>query len=177
MQQMSTIQLADFCRLFAVDDRPVRYILEGFVPKGVDHSPNTGNRREFGPGHADWLAILLKLKQSGLKTALAAEVANFANQAIRAATNNLNWDPRFSPATGGFDRQHQYYLAIGDFDYLQLVPMLITAKTASMNAAGGPSRGERRRLSRSGRLSFLRVDLARIAQVLAQVVWSGPEGR
>ena len=77
METRGTIQLKEFCRLFRVEDRQVRYILEaGHVPDGVRRAPSTGNRREFDPGQAFWLAIVVKLKQVGLKTPLAAEVAD-----------------------------------------------------------------------------------------------------
>jgi hypothetical protein len=93
MPSSPKIQLSEFCSLFDADDRQVRYIIEeGFVPNGVEHSPSAGNRREFGPGHAFWLAIVLKLKQTGLKTAPATDVADFANRGLRSVAQNLSWD-------------------------------------------------------------------------------------
>ena len=93
-----------FCALFGFDNRETRYVLEqGHVPKGVEQSPNTGHHRQFGPGHSFWLAIVLKLKQAGVKTPVAADVADYTNRAIQAVTQNLVWDMPFLPAEGYFD--------------------------------------------------------------------------
>ena len=70
---------------------------QGYVPKGVDISPNTGNRLEFGPGAAFWLAIVIKLKQAGMTTPLAAEVAERVVFGLRTLTQNLGWDWTFLP--------------------------------------------------------------------------------
>ena len=93
MRSPETIQLKEFCKLFEVHDREVRYILEsGHVPYPVLQMPSTGNRREFKPDHAFWLAIVLKLKHCGIKTPLAAESANYSTAALRGVTQNLGWD-------------------------------------------------------------------------------------
>ena len=68
-----TIKLRDICTTLDVGDRDGRYVLErGFVPRGVSESPGSGEHREFSPYQAYWLGMVLKLKQSGLKTPLAA---------------------------------------------------------------------------------------------------------
>ena len=44
---------------------------QGHVPSGVQEAPDSGNYRQFGPGQAFWLGMVLKLKQAELKTPLA----------------------------------------------------------------------------------------------------------
>jgi hypothetical protein len=174
MAQLATIQLSDFCKLFDVDDRQVRYILEeGFVPKGVEHSPSTGNRREFGPGHAFWLAIILKLKQTGIKTPLAADVADFANRELRVVTQNLSWDWQFLPATGRFDTEHQYFLDIGDLRCIRLVTDSYPSKEGLYQFDWSPVKKGQGPIEDFEPFVVLRVDLTKIAKVLAQVQgWS-----
>ena len=176
MPQLTTIRLADFCRLFAVDDRQVRYILEeGHIPQGVERQPSTGNRREFGPGHAFWLAIVLKLKQTGLRTALAAEVADIANKVVRAAAQNFGWDPQFWPAGGYFVTKHRYFLDIGDLEFVQLTTDCYPSKVGLYECGWGPIKGRTTAPLKIRPFVNLRVDLARIAATLAQVeAWSHP---
>jgi hypothetical protein len=178
MRQLPTIQLSDFCSLFGFDNRQVRYVLEeGFVPKGVEHSPSTGNRREFGPGHAFWLAVVLKLKQTGLKTALAADVADFANRALRAVTQNLVWDLPFLPEEGWFDTDHQYFLDVGDLQYMRLVTDSCPSQEGLyefdwLSVRGGPTK-----ITTIKPFVIVRVDLTRISKILIQVQgWSCKRG-
>ncbi len=56
--------MKEFCRLFEFDERQVRFVLEqGFVPKGIEKTPSTGDRREFGPRQAFCLAITVLLSR------------------------------------------------------------------------------------------------------------------
>ena len=93
MPNPPSIQLKEFCRLFEFDERQVRFVLEqGFVPKGVEKTPSTGNRREFGPRQAFCLAITVLLKSAGLKTPTAAEIAETALRDCGISPQNFNWD-------------------------------------------------------------------------------------
>jgi hypothetical protein len=116
------IQLGDLCELLDVDQREVRYILEqGHVPKGVEENPKTGNWREFGPDHAFWLAIVVKLKQAGMKMPLAAQIADVVKQGMLRMSQNLSWDPTFLPMRGWFETDHQHFVDIGDLEFIRLV--------------------------------------------------------
>jgi hypothetical protein len=117
-----TIKLRDICTALDVGDRDGRYVLErGFIPEGVSESPGSGDHREFSPYQAYWLGIVLKLKQSGLKTPLAASIADYADTAIRTTTQNLGWDWKFFPRAGRFDTDHKYYIDVADLAHIRLV--------------------------------------------------------
>ena len=117
-----TIKLRDICTVLDVSDRDGRYVLErGFVPKGVSKRPGSGEHREFSPYHAYWLGIVFKLKQSGIKTPLAANIADYADTALGTTTQNLGWDWQFLPRAGRFDTDHEYYIDVADLAYIRLV--------------------------------------------------------
>src|SRR5258708_2564978 len=122
MSEPRTIQLKDFCELFGFEDRQARFVLEqGFVPKGVAERPSTGNRREFGPKHAYWLAMVLQLKNNGIKPPAAGKVADMASEGVRYITQNLSWDRTFRPFQGWFETEHEYFVDIGDLKYIRLL--------------------------------------------------------
>lgn len=122
MGEIPTIQLRDFCALLGIQDRQVRYFLErGFVPPGVEESPSTGNRREFGPGPAFWLAIAVLLRQNAIKASVAAEIAGLATEGVRMIAQNLSWDPGFLPLSGYFQTEHEYFLDVGDLSYVRII--------------------------------------------------------
>ncbi len=122
MKREKTIRLGEFCELLNVRSRDARYVLEqGHVPAGVSESPDSGNYRYFGPGQAFWLGMVLKLKAVGIKTPLAATIADYAAKSLRGVTQNLNWDWTFFPGAGRFDTEHQYYVDVGDLDYVRFV--------------------------------------------------------
>lgn len=117
-----TLQLGELCACLKVRDRDVRYVLEqGYVPEGVETAPTSGNHRQFGPGAAFWLALVLKLKGIGIKTPLAAQIANYANGALRTVTQNLGWDWQFLPSLGRFDTDHQYSVEVGDLEAIRFM--------------------------------------------------------
>ncbi len=77
MAPTNVIQLGDFCRRLKFTDREVRYVLErGLLPPGVSPSPSTGNPRQFNPAQAFWLALVIKLRRAGIRTSLAAAMAD-----------------------------------------------------------------------------------------------------
>ncbi len=117
-----TIKLRDICRALGIRDRYARYVLErGFVPKGVCEAPGSGEHREFSPYQAFWLGMVLMLKESGLKTPLAARIADYAEGSVRTAAQNLGWDWQFLPREGRFDTEHQYWVEVADVKYIRLV--------------------------------------------------------
>jgi hypothetical protein len=175
MSQPITIQLKDFCRLFAFEDRQVRFVLEqGFVPKGVAHSPCTGNRREFGPAHAFWLAITVLLRSNGLKTSTAAEMASKVSEGLRVVTQNLNWDWTFLPLQGWFETDHNYFLEIGDVKYIRLLTDACPSHDGLYEFPWQPV-GSRTQIHGLKPFVTLRLDLTEIARVLAKVDgWACP---
>jgi hypothetical protein len=165
-----TLQLGELCAELQLRERDVRYVLEqGFVPEGVEMTPSSGNHRQFGPAAAFWLCLVLKLKGIGIKTALAAQIATYADGALRTVTQNLGWDWQFLPSHGRFDTEHQYYVEVGDLTGIRLVT----------NAS--PSRGgqfetfdwhvihrPRKPISNFQPCVIIRLDLTQIAKELGQ---------
>lgn len=94
---------------------------QGYVPKGISSSPRSGHHRQFGPGEAFWLSMVLKLKENGMPVPMSADVANFAERALQMVTHSLNWDWKFAPRKGQFDTQRQYFVDVGDRAYVRFV--------------------------------------------------------
>src|SRR3954452_17783240 len=121
MHPAAPIQLGELCRRLDVPYRHARYVLEeGILPEGVESEPERGHHRQLTPAQAFWLGIVLKLKQSAVKTPLAARIADFARLAVRSVSQNLAWDPRFSPFDGGLATEGRWYVDVGDLAYIRL---------------------------------------------------------
>ena len=175
MAELPTIQLKEFCKLFRFEDRQVRFVLEqGFVPRGVAQSPATGNRREFGPDHAFWLAIVLHLKQNGVKTPAAAEIAELAGEGVRYIAQTLGGDRTYWPAGGWLATDHQYYLDVGDRRFIRIETDACPSDILNQFGWRDMKRG---RLAPADLqpLVVLRLDLTAISKVLSKVEgWKCP---
>lgn len=169
MQRPKTIQLGEICRRLDVRERQARYVLEqGHVPKGVNRSPDSGTYRQFSPGQAFWLAILLKLKEADISTSRAAKIADYAEGGVRTLTQNLGWDWQFLPSAGRFDTEHDYFLEVGDIQCIRI------GTDANPSKAGVLEYSDWHRIGKPGvpvkgfrPCVILRLDLARIAELLA----------
>jgi hypothetical protein len=173
MSAPRTIQLKEFCKLFEFDDRQVRFILErGFVPKGVEEKPSTGNRREFGPRHAFFLAIALHLRSAGMRTSAAAAIAETAVEGLPYFAKGLKWT--FLPAHGWFDTDDEYSLEIIDGRVIGLQTSAYSGEPCER--VGWLTGGTRRKKNPEPvGLVTLRLDLKKIADVLSTVEgWSCP---
>ena len=116
------IKLHAVCEALGVRYRDARYVLErGFVPTGISPSPGSGEHRDFSPHQAFWLGLVLHLKAAGLKTPLAAQIADYADEATSTTTQNLSWDLRFCPRKGRFDTEHRYFVEVADSKFIRLV--------------------------------------------------------
>jgi hypothetical protein len=167
MALKEAIQLGEFCRRLNDTDRQVRYILEqGFVPRGVPEAPSTGNHRQFEPGHAFWLAMVVKLKQSGVKTPLAARIADRAMDELRRVTQNLSWEWSFDPRAGRFDTVHQYFVEVGDLKLIRFVTDANPSKDGLYFFPWFPITGRRKPVEEPQPFVVLRLDLTRIAKTL-----------
>src|SRR4051794_14022351 len=101
MECPSPLLLGELCRRIDANYRDARYLLEqGLLPEGVDPEPGHGHHRRLTPAQAYWLAIVLKLKGSGVRAPLAARIADYAREAVRTVGRGLNWDPGFAPFDG-----------------------------------------------------------------------------
>jgi hypothetical protein len=120
MSTHATIQLQDICEALDVRDRDARYVLErGFVPKGVYIKPSSGTHRKFSGGQAFWLGMVLRLKATGIKTPLAAQIADYAARSVQTVTQNLGWEYPFLPSHGRLKTEHSYLVEIADLKFIR----------------------------------------------------------
>lgn len=141
---------------------------QGFVPAGIDKTPQSGNHRQFEPGQAFWLAMVLKLKGVGIKTPLAAKIADYAQQSLRGVAQNLGWDWQFQPFAGRFETEHRYFVDLGDLKHVRLVT------DASPSGGGRLESGDWHEVGIRFRVAvdvtpcvIIRLDLSQIARLLA----------
>src|SRR4051812_15436256 len=115
------IPLGELCRRLDVPYRHARYVLEeGLLPEGVDPDPERGHHRQLTTAQAFWLGIVLKLKRSAVKAPLAARIADFTKETVRAVSQNLNWDSTFPPFDGRLEPRNRWYVDVGDLTYIRL---------------------------------------------------------
>jgi hypothetical protein len=120
-----------FCRRLGLEPRHARYVLEqGILPVGVASDPGRGEHRDLDSAQAFWLGVVLKLKASGVKTPRAGEIADFAREGVRGDRPELELGHRFNPFLGRFDTDHQWYVDIGDLEFIRM------ATTANPSHAG-----------------------------------------
>ncbi len=163
------IRVGEFCRLFHVPAREVRYVLErGFVPAGTAEAPSTGNHRRFGPGQAFWLAMLIKLKQSGVKVPFAALIADYAVESVRTITRNLNWDWSFQPEKGEFDTEHRYLVEFADLTYVRVVTTANPGVSGLYPFDWHRIQGPRTPVKDVAPIIVLQIDMTEIARALKE---------
>jgi hypothetical protein len=122
MKTYETLQLGELCRRLAVPYRHARYVLEeDILPQGVDPDPDRGHHRQLTAGQAFWLGMVLRLKAAAVKTPLAAQMADFAKEAVKTACRRLNWEYTFSPFDGELETDHRWFVEVGDLKYIRLV--------------------------------------------------------
>jgi hypothetical protein len=162
------VQVAELCRRLGVPYRHVRYVLEeGVLPRGVAENPGRGEHRDLDPGQAFWLGIVLKLKQSGVTTTLAAKIADYTKLAVRGITQNMNWEWPFNPFQGQLKTENEWYVDIGDLTYIRLV-------TGAMMTNNRPyvfpwaEFGKHKPAEGVAPVVIIRVDLSCLARLLSQ---------
>ncbi len=161
------MQVGELCDRLQVKYRHARYVCEeGYLPKGVDPNPDKGHHRELGPAQAFWLGIVLKLKQSGVKTPLASQIADFAREGLRTVTQSLNWEWTFDPFNGKLETRHKWFVDIGDLTYVRI------ATTANPSYRGKTYDfpwsliGRRQEAADAAPVVIVRVDLSRLGHLL-----------
>jgi hypothetical protein len=179
MSTIKTIQLAEFCRCFHVPTRQVRYVLErGYVPEGVAKQPATGNHRQFSPRQAFWLAMVVRVKSSGIKTPLAAQIADCALESWPNTPQAYRWDWGNSPSWDQIDTKHQYYVEIADSKYLRLVSSPSSSHESPIESPWYPLKNLKARWKAGQPHTkaftpsvILRLNKTEIARVLKQAKW------
>ena len=167
-----TIKLKELCRLLDVKERQASYVMErGFVPKGIHKSPDRGNHRCFHPEHAFWLGLVLKLKEHGIQTSLAATTADLSNLALRGITQNLGWDWKFLPTLGRFDTEHEYFLEVGDMKFVRLVTNACPSQTELYFTDWHCVPKSKKTPQNISPLVTIRFNLRKLASILSEADW------
>jgi hypothetical protein len=160
------MRVGELARRLNVPYRHVRYALEqGIVPAGVEESPGRGEHRELDPAQAFWLAIVLKLKESGINAPLAGKIADFARAGVQGIGTNLSWEWSFNPFRGKFETENQWFVDIGDLKYVRM------ATTANPSHAGlyefdWSLIGVRKTDPQAAPIVIIRLDISRLAQLV-----------
>jgi len=116
------MRVGELAKRLQVSYRDVRYVLEqGVLPPGVEESPGRGEHRDLDPAQSFWLAIVLMLKRNGVRVPDAQRIADFAREGVRGVTQNLNWEHFFDPFRSMLITTNQWYVEIGDMQYIRLV--------------------------------------------------------
>ena len=166
MQSSLTMQVGELCRRLGVAYRHARYVLEqDLLPPGVDPAPDRGHHRQFTLGQSFWLGMVLKLKEAGVKAPLAAQLADFAREAVRTVSRHLGWDPSFAPFEGNLTTEHQWFLDIGDRKHVRVVTDACPSGEG-LHAFDWVALGRRRAAEGVAPVVAIRVDLARLARLL-----------
>jgi hypothetical protein len=147
--------------------RDVRYILEqGGLPLGIEEKPGRGEFRDLNPGQSFWLAIVLNLKQIGIRVPIAKQVADFAREAVRTVTQNYNWERSFEPFLGKLETENQWYVDIGDLKFIRLVTSACPSIEGLCELPWSIV-GQRKTVQDVVPVISVRVDLTRLASLMA----------
>ena len=122
MDRYQPMLLGELCRRIGAPPRHARYLLEeGILPAGVEPEPGHGNHRRLSPAQAFWLAIVLRLKASGVQAPLAARIADYAREVVRIVARQFAWDLEFAPFDGGLATSRRWVVEVGDLRYIRLL--------------------------------------------------------
>ena len=161
------MRVGELVERLQVPYRDVRYVLEqGVLPPGVEESPGRGEHRDLDAAQSFWLAIVLMLKRNGVRVPDAQRIADFARQGIRGITQNANWEYTFEPFLGRLETENQWYLDIGDLQYIRV------ATTANPSIQGFDVFpwvviATRKQAPTATPIVTLRLDLSALARMMA----------
>ena len=159
------MQVGELCTRLKVPYRHARYVLEqGILPAGVEEKPGRGDHRQLAPAQAFWLGIVLMLKQSGVQTPMAGKIADFARDAVRSVTQNLNWEFTFEPFLGRFETEQQWFVDIGDLRYVRLATTANPSHDGLYEFLPWSDMVKRRPVKGIRPVVILRLDLSSLAQ-------------
>lgn len=106
---------ADLTRKLNVPYRTVRYVLErGHAAHWIPAEPGSGHHRNLSDGQAFALAMLVTLKQAGLRMPEAEAVTRLVEEGLRTLARGLGWDPGFQPFRGELQTARTWLAEIGD---------------------------------------------------------------
>lgn len=162
------MQIGEIAERLKAPPRTLRYILEeGIVPTGVDPNPGRGEHRDLDVHQTFWLAMVVVLKQSGLKTPLAGAIAGevmyrlvIASLPRRSRKYEFDW----SGETGGSTDEARWYAEVGDLVAVRLVVQ--PPGQPHLTTEWETLRDRRQRVPTSEPLVTIRVDLTTLASIL-----------
>jgi DNA-binding transcriptional MerR regulator len=162
-----TMRVGELAQRLGVPYRDVRYVLEqGVLPPGVEENPGRGEHRDLDAAQSFWLAIVLMLKRNGVRVPDAQRVADLARQGIRGVALNLGWEYPFDPFRGRFETENQWYIDIGDLQYIRVAttanPSFQGLYTFSWTAIT-----TRKSAENAAPIVTLRLDVSRLARMMA----------
>lgn len=112
--------LGELCDRLHVPYRQARYVLEeDILPPGVNPAPERGNHRQLTAEQAFWLGVVLKLKEAGVKTPLAATMAS-VTAGIFGKVDLHKYDADFEPFRGRLHARLNWYAELGDLRFIRL---------------------------------------------------------
>ena len=162
----TSLTLREFCDRIGVKYRDARYVLaHGMIPDGIDEEPGRGNHRTFNYRQSFWLAIVLKLKAAGIQPKLAADMAKWAER-VKGFALNLGWDWNFSPFDGKFATEKQWYMEVGDAQFVRLLTDANPSREGVMDESGWVEMNSRKRRSAASPTVIVRIDLSSLSNLL-----------
>ena len=109
------------CEALEVRNRDARYVLErGHVPPGISPSPGSGEHRDFSSRQAFWLGMVLKLKEAGLKTPLATQIADYVYHSKWIQDQWPVWHLQYFLTDLCYDADKQCFVEVADSKYIRL---------------------------------------------------------
>jgi hypothetical protein len=162
---MTQMKIGELTQRLGVPYRTARYVLEQeHVPAGTELNPGRGAHRQLEPKQTFWLALVLILKQNGLRLPLAAQIAEDLRLSMRMFTGNLNWDGGFHPFLGRFETEFEWYTDIAEMKYVRVVTSAYPS-SRKLQEMPWTQIGTRKSIPIQP-FMFLRIDLSKLAKAL-----------
>ncbi len=160
------LKLREFCSRIGANYRDARYALaHGMVPNGMRDEPGRGKHRVFNYRQAFWLAILLKLKAAGVQPRLAAEMATWSER-VKGFAVNATYDWRFSPFDGKYETDQQWFLEVGDGQFVRIMTDSHPSRQGIVDVSGWVHMDAQTLRKDAKPTVIIRIDLSRLANQL-----------
>ena len=147
-----------------------RYVLEeGHIPKGIPTNPAQRNAPPVRARPSILVGDAAQLKLTGLRTSLAAEIADFALVELRRINVDRDWETTLDLHEGVFRTEHQYYLDVGDYKQVRLATNANPTSGGRLEELpGGAIHAPRKSCGPRFPLVCVRVDLTKLARSLEE---------
>lgn len=160
------IKLGDVCRRIDVSYRDARFVLaSGMIPLGLKLGPGRGHHRLFNHRQAVWMAIVLMLKAAGIKTRLAADVANWAER-FKGYARDPEFDLKLSPFDGAIAAFKGWFLDVGDARCVRIMTDTDPARSGIVDISGWVNLKTKKLTKKFNPVVLVRVDLSQVVRRL-----------